>query len=87
MPRPSNSGAEQRRRVFFGHRDNAIANHVLPAGEPMQMTNILSAAGAFSETNRYDTVPFVRSSCSRQYSLHPHPGSRIFARQAPALSS
>ena len=38
--------------------------------------NDLSAAGAFSETNRYDTVPFARSSCWRQYSLHPHPGGR-----------
>ena len=35
--------------------------------------NDLSAAGAFSETNRYDTVPFARSSCWRQYSLHPDP--------------
>ena len=35
---PSKSGAEQGRRVFFGHRDNAITNHVLPAGEPGRMT-------------------------------------------------
>ena len=35
---PSKSRAEQGRRVFFGHRDNAITNHVLPAGEPGRMT-------------------------------------------------
>jgi hypothetical protein len=34
----SKSRAEQGRRVFFGHRDNAIANHVPPGGEPVRMT-------------------------------------------------
>lgn len=29
----SKSRAEQGRRVFFGHRDNAIENQVLPARE------------------------------------------------------
>ena len=34
---PRKSGTEQRRRVFFDNRHDAIADNVLPSGEPSDM--------------------------------------------------
>ena len=34
---PRKSGTEQRRRLFFDNRHDAIADNVLPSGEPSDM--------------------------------------------------
>jgi hypothetical protein len=56
----------ERRRVFFDHDDD----HILGP----------CTADALREVGARGTAPFARSSCSRQYSLHPHPGGRIFVQ-------
>jgi hypothetical protein len=45
---PRKSGTEQRRHVFFDHRDDPFADHVLPSESPLTCE---TPKGVFSETS------------------------------------
>ena len=55
---PRKSGTEQRRRVFFDIRHDAIADNVLPPERPPTWDEPLVT---LSETRRSGAVPFARS--------------------------